>query len=246
VIQQTKAELLKIRSTRTTNGIVLGMIALILLFSLFNGLLTPPSSLTSAKDQRGLLSVGSLAGVFSALAGVMLVTSEYRFGTIRPTFLFTPRRSRVIAAKLAAGLLAGLAFGVVGEGIGFTIGYTCLSARGISYALSGGQSTLLVLGTLAGVALWAALGVGLGVVVRNQVGSIIGLLAWGFVAENLLFAFVPSVGRFAPVHAQSALMGLTADRGHLLPAAAGGTVLLAWTAAFALTGVALTGRRDIN
>ena len=126
----------------------------------------------------------------------------------------------MVAAKLAAGLLAGLVFGVVGEGLGFAIGYATLSGRGISYALNGSQTTLLVLGTLAGVALWGALGVGLGLIVRNQVGAIIGLLAWGFVAENLLFAFVPSVGRFGPVHAQNALMGLTTE--HLLPAAAGG------------------------
>ncbi len=244
MIAQTKAELLKIRSTRTTIGIVLGMIALILLFSLLSGLLTKPPNLTSTEDQRGALSVGSLAGVFSALAGIMLVTSEYRFGTIRPTFLFTPRRSRVIAAKLAAGLLTGIVFGIVGEGLGFTIGYATLAGRGIDYALNADQTTLLVFGTLAGVALWGALGVGLGVIIRNQVGAIIGLLAWGFVAENLLFAFVPSVGRFAPVHAQNALMGLTGK--HLLPAAAGGAVLLAWTIAFALAGVGLAARRDVN
>ena len=115
---QFKAELLKIRSTRTTIGLVLGMIALILLFSLLSGLLTKAPNLTSTEDQRGVLSVGSLAGVFSALAGIMLVTSEYRYGTIRPTFLFTPKRPRVLAAKLAAGLLAGLCFGIAGEGLG--------------------------------------------------------------------------------------------------------------------------------
>lgn len=243
MIAQIKAELLKIRSTRTTVGIVLGMIALVLLFSLLAGLLTKAPDLTSTEDQRGVLGVGSLSGVFSALAGIMLVTSEYRHGTIRPTFLFTPRRSRVIAAKLTAGLLAGLAFGIVGEGIGFAIAYAAIRGRGISYALNGGQTTLLVLGTLAGVALWGALGVGIGVVVRNQVGAIIGLLAWGFVAENLLFAFVPSVGRFAPTHATDALEGLTTN--HLLPAAAGGAVLLAWTIAFALAGTSLAARRDV-
>jgi ABC-2 type transport system permease protein len=58
----------------------------------------------------------------------MLITSEYRYGTIRPTFLFTPKRSRVLAAKLAAGLFAGLVFGVVGEGIGYGIGYATLTA----------------------------------------------------------------------------------------------------------------------
>jgi ABC-type transport system involved in multi-copper enzyme maturation permease subunit len=244
MIAQARAELLKIRSTRTTIGIVLGMIALILLFSLLSGLLTKAPNLTSTEDQRGVLGVGSLAGVFSALAGIMLVTSEYRFGTIRPTFLFTPKRSRVVGAKLAAGLLAGILFGVVGEGLGFAIGYATITGRGLTYALSGGQTALLLLGTLAGIALWGALGVGVGVIVRNQVGAIIGLLAWGFVAENLLFAFVPSVGRFAPVHAQDALMGLTTD--HLLPAAAGGATLVAWTIAFSLAAVGLAARRDVN
>ena len=244
MIAQTQAELLKIRSTRTTIGIVIGMIVLILLFSLLSGLLTKPPNLTSTEDQRGLLSVGSTAGVFSALAGIMLVTSEYRFGTIRPTFLFTPRRSRVVAAKIVAGLLAGIVFGVVGEGIGFAIGYATLAGRGIDYALNGSQTALLLLGTLAAVALWGALGVGLGVIVRNQVGAIIGLLAWGFIAENLLFAFVPSVGRFGPVHAENGLMGLTSK--HLLPAAAGGATLIAWTITFALVGIALANRRDVT
>jgi ABC-2 type transport system permease protein len=244
VIAQARAELLKIRTTRTTLGIVLGMLALILLFSLLSGLLTQPASLGRAEDQRGLLSVGSLAGVFSALAGVMLVTSEYRFGTIRPTFLFTPRRSRVIAAKLAAGLLAGIAFGLVGEALGFAIGYATLDGRGIDYALNADQTTLLILGTLAGVALWGALGVGIGTIVRNQVGAIISVLAWGFVVENLLFAFVPSVGRFAPAHASDALIGLTTK--HLLPAVAGGLILITWTTVLALAGTTLAAHRDVN
>lgn len=244
MIAQVRAELLKIRSTRTTIGIVLGMIALILLFSLLSGLLTKAPSLTSTEDQRGVLSVGSLAGVFSALAGIMLVTSEYRHGTIRPTFLFNPRRPRVINAKLIAGLLAGIVFGIIGEGLGFAIGYACITGRGITYALNGGQTTLLLLGTLAGVTLWGALGVGIGTIVRNQVGSIIGLLAWGFIAENLLFAFVPSVGRFGPAHASDALIGLSSD--HFLPAAAGGVVLLAWTLAFAVAATALAARRDVT
>jgi ABC-2 type transport system permease protein len=241
---QLKSELLKIRSTRTTVGLVVGMVALTLLFSLLSGLLTKAPNLVTAEDQRGVLSIGSLAGVFSALAGIMLVTSEYRYGTIRATFLFTPKRSRVFAGKLAAGLLAGLIFGVVGEGLGFVIAYAALAGRGIHLVLNGGQIMLLLLGSFAGTALWGAIGVGLGAIVRSQVGAIIGLLAWGFVAENLLFAFVPSAGRFAPVHAQDALTGFTTK--HLLQATAGGLTLTAWTIALALIGVALAARRDVN
>ena len=107
----------------------------------------------------------------------------------------------MLGAKLAAGALAGLVFGIVGAGLGFGIGYACLAGRGIDYALSGGQTVLLVLGTVAITALWGAIGVGLGALLRNQVGAIIGLLAWGFVVENLLFGLVPDVGRLGPVHA---------------------------------------------
>jgi ABC-2 type transport system permease protein len=244
MIPQVRAELLKIRSTRTTIGLLLGMIALILLFTILTGLLATAASLSTKEDQRQFLSLGSLAGVFSALAGVLLVTSEYRFGTIRPTILFTPKRSRVLASKVLAGLLAGLAFGVVGEAVGWAFGYAILDARGISFALGGGDTALLALGGLAGVALWGATGVGLGAMIRNQVGAVITLLAWGFVVDNLLFGLVPSVGRFTPTRANDGLEGLTTA--HLLSPAAAGLVLLAWAVLLASAGIALTARRDVN
>lgn len=244
MIAQTKAELLKVRSTRTTIGLVLGMVALVLLVVLLTGLLSDARSLSTREDQRMLFSAGSLAGVFSALAGVLLVTSEYRFGTIRPTFLFTPRRSRVHIAKLIAGLLAGLVFGVAGAAIGLALGSVILSGRGISSVLTGGEIVQLVLGTLASVALWGAIGVGLGAIIRNQVAAVITLLAWGFVVDNLVFGLVPAVGRFMPTRAQDSLIGSTTT--HLLPAAAGGAVLLAWAALLAIAGLMLNARRDVN
>ena len=47
---------------------------------------------------------------FATLAGLLAVTSEFRYGTIRPTLLFEPRRRVVLAAKLAAAALAGVLF----------------------------------------------------------------------------------------------------------------------------------------
>jgi hypothetical protein len=223
---------------------MLGMLALILLFTLLTGLLTHPSGLASKADQRQLLSLGSLAGVFSALAGVLLVTSEYRFGTIRPTILFNPARSHVLAAKVLAGALAGIAFGVLGEAIGWAIGYAVLDARGITVVLSSSDVLLLVLGGLAGVALWGAIGAGLGAIIHNQVGGVITLLAWGLVVDNLLFGLVPSVGRLMPNRASDALMGLRVH--HLLSPGTGAVILIAWAAALAAAGIALTAQRDIN
>jgi ABC-2 type transport system permease protein len=243
MIAQTRAELLKIRSTRTTAGLVLGMVAIVLLFVLLTSLLSDIRSLRGQTDQRSLFAIGSFAGVFSALAGIMLVTSEYRFGTIRPTFLFSPRRSRVVAAKIVASFLAGVVFAAVGEALSVGVGYAVLDGRGISISLDRGDFGLLTLGTIVGTALWGGIGVGLGMIVRNQVGAIIGLLAWGFVIENLLLALVPSVGRLTPGQAQNGFIGLT--DAHLLGPAAGAAVLVAWTAALCVAGVALTARRDV-
>ena len=219
MIAQIRSELLKIRSTRTTIGLILGMIVLILLFALLTGLLTHASGLASKEDQRSFLSLGSLAGVFSALAGTLLVTSEYRYGTIRPTVLFNPERSRVLSAKVIAGALAGLAFGILGEAIGWAIGYAILDGRGITVALNSGDIVLLTLGGLAGVALWGAIGAGLGAIIHNQVGAVITLLAWGFVVDSILFGLAPSVGRFMPPRAADAMMGLKVH--HLLSPGAG-------------------------
>jgi|HubBroStandDraft_6_1064221.scaffolds.fasta_scaffold362419_2 ABC-2 type transport system permease protein len=244
MITQIKAELLKIRTTRTTIGLILGMVVLILLITLLTGLLTHPSGLASKEDQRQLLSLSSITGVFSALAGVLLVTSEYRFGTIRPTILFNPARSHLLTAKVVAGALAGLAFGILGEAIGWAIGYAILDGRGITVVLSSSDILLLTLGGLAGAALWGAIGAGLGAIIHNQVGAVITLLAWGLVVDSLLFGLVPSVGRFTPGRASDALMGLRVH--HLVSPGAGAITLIAWAGALAVLGIALSVRQDIN
>jgi hypothetical protein len=175
---------------------------------------------------------------------VLLVTSEYRFGTIRPTILFNPERSHVLTAKVVAGALAGIAFGVLGEAIGWALGYAILDGRGITVMLSSGDILLLTLGGLAGAALWGAIGAGLGAIIHNQVGGVITLLAWGLVADGLLFALVPSVGRFTPTRAADALMGLRVH--HLVSPVAGAITLIAWACALGVVGIALSVRKDIN
>ena len=241
---QIRSEFLKIRSTRTTIGLVVGLIALVLLFVLLTGLLTHPGSLSASQDQRNFLGIGSLASIFAALAGILVVTSEYRFGTIRPTFVFTPRRWVVLTAKYAASMLAGVVFAVIGQGLSLAIGLGILSGRGIHRSLGWGSIAQLGLGTVAAAALWGGIGVGVGALVRNHIGAVIGVLVWVFVVENLLFGFVPSVGRFTPGRAQDALTGMTAD--HLLPAAAGGAVLVAWSLGLFAAGLAATQARDVD
>ena len=106
----------------------------------------------------------------------MLVASEYRYGTMRPTILFTPIAPASLCQRLSPASSPGSLFAVVGEAIGWA-SYAIISGRGVAFALSSGDVQLL-LGDLGSVALWGAIGVGLGAMLRNQVGAVITMLAW--------------------------------------------------------------------
>ena len=244
MIDQLLSELRKMRSTRTNLGLLAGMIALTLLTVLVNGFALSATELAGHDNQHSLLSAGTSGALFAALIGVMAITSEFRHGTIRSTFVVTPGRARVIAAKVVASLLMGIAFGLVAIGLSLGIGYAILAGRGIDFALDTSHVLLLVLGTLLMTALWAALGVGLGAVVTNQVFAVIGVIIWAFFVDNLLRALVPDVGRFTPVGASDSVTAGFAD--YLLAPALGGLLLLAYAGAFVAAGAVRVAHRDVT
>ena len=242
---QFRAELLKIRSTRTTVGLVVGMVGLILLFSLLTGLLTKAPNLVTTEDQRGLLVVGAYAGVFSALAGIMLVTSEYRYGTIKPTFVFTPRRSRVVVAKVAAGVLAGLV-----RSASWVRHSASVSAMRASPAAASTTRSTTGRPPCSSSAPSSAQRSGVGSAWASAPSS---AARWQPSSESsrgpssrrtYSSPFSPASGRFGPTHAEDALIGVATE--HLLRATPGGLVLVAWAAALSLLGITLVARRDVD
>ena len=241
---QVLSELRKMRSTRTNLGLLAGMVGLILLTVLINGLVLDAAELAKHDNQHNLLSAGTSAGLFAALIGVMATTSEFRHGTIRPTFVVTPRRTRVILAKVLASLPMGLLFGLAAIGLSFGLGYGVLAARGIPLELGTNHILLLVLATPLMTALWAELGVGLGAIVRNQVFAVVGLIIWTLVVENLLYSLVPAVGRFTLFGVSDALTAGVLE--HVLSPISGGLLLLGYVAAFVALGAALVARRDVT
>lgn len=237
-------ELRKMRTTRTNLGLLAGMVALILLTVLITGLTVDAAELGSHDHQHALLSAGTSAALFAALIGVMAITSEFRHGTIRPTFVVTPHRSRVIAAKVISSLLMGIVFGLLAIGLSFGIGYAILAGRGAELVLGTNHVLLLVLGTLAMTALWAALGVGIGAVVKNQVFAVIGLIVWTLVVENILSGVVPDVGRFTLFGASDSLTAGVGD--YLLTPVVGGLLLIGYVVAFTAFGALVVARRDVT
>jgi ABC-2 type transport system permease protein len=243
VTGQLRAELLKLRTTRTAIGLVLVQVGLMLLALLVEGLASKPQRLAELSTQRDYFGSASIAGLIAAFLGLLAVTGEFRFGTIRPTLVAEPRRRVVVAAKLAASAAGGVALAVLGLTLAFGVGWAVFAGRGVDVVLGGRHTATIALGTLTATLLWGVLGAGVGAIVRHQVGAIVTLIAWSFVLESILFSFVPSVGRFLPGEASSALVDGT--DAHLLSPGVGGAVFLAWVAAIAAAAVVRTERSDV-
>src|SRR5262245_65751246 len=100
-----------------------------------------------------------------------------------------------------------------------TVGF---AVRGIDNELTGGDYLQLLAGGAVAAALWAAAGVGVGALIRNQVAALVGLCAWMFLVESTLEGFVPGFGRLMPGGAGLALAGNSGE-----PSAVAGALLLA-------------------
>ena len=242
MIDQLHSELLKIRTTRTTATVLLAAIGLTLLGVIIEGSSSTLAKLATDDQQRKMFGAGN-ASFFATIAGIIAVTSEFRYGTIHATLVFQPRRTRVLLAKLATGAMVGIVFGAVCVGLSFGVSRAVLAVRDVPMALTGGETIALLLGTVATTALGGMLGVAIGALIRDQVGAIVAVVAYAFLVDALLFSAVPAVGRYLPGKAGDALAGQSVE--HLLAPRVGAAVLIAWTLALIVAAIARTERTDI-
>lgn len=243
---QVRSELLKQRSTSTDLGLLVGMLGLVLFAELLHGVGLAAEHLDTRADQLITFGRGEFLGVlFAGLVGALSITGEFRHGTIRPTLLVTPQRGRVIAAKVVVSTVVGAGFGLAASALAAGAGAAALRMRGIDVELADGDYALLVAGGAAAAALWAAIGVGVGAVVRSQVPTVVGVCAWLLFVEGLLAgdALDLDVSRFAPGAAAEAISGQ--DPGALLAPALGAVVLAVYAVGAIAAGWLATERRDV-
>lgn len=238
LLRSEAIKLVSIRSTWTMIGIGLTIEAL------FAGLYVGLASLT---DIGPIVEVETGTGMLMLLVlvlGVLAITTEFRHGTASTTFLAAPRRHPVMAAKLgvmlATGVLAGLAFVAVNAGLALPL----FSSREGSLPPTSDIVSVYA-GVVVSFALLCAFGLGVGAIVRNQVGAIIAALAFFFVLSPLPELLPGNIGDYFPAQAIGSLHGLP-DAEDGLGQVAGGFVLAAWSAALFLLGTILVARRDLN
>jgi ABC-2 type transport system permease protein len=242
-----RAELLKLRTTRAAAGVLALTVASTALIMtavmLLAGRPGQPAIDSAVLTDLVVVAKGPLV-IFALILGVLSMSGEFRFGTATPTFLVTPQRGRVVAAKVIANALAGAALAAASAVVALGMGLPWLRAKGVHVALVDADVGARLLGLAATSALHAVLGVGLAALVRNQLVAVAAGLLWMRV-EELLPAVLhrPGLGRWLPEGAAAALTGPTAAT---LSMWAGGLVFAAYGLALALIGTRLVVRRDLT
>jgi ABC-2 type transport system permease protein len=242
------AELLKLRTTRTFWWYVLAAVAFVPLsiaVAVNRAGSTGYAALDSTDGLRAVFASASGGGIMLTLIGIMLIAGEFRFQTAVGTFLVTPDRRRVLAAKLAAASIVGAVIGSLCGLLTLVVAIPVLESRGVDVAAHGGSIAGVLAGCIAGTALSGLVGVGLGALLRNQTLAIVATLVWLFLVESMLIAFAPQIGRWLPGGAASALAGTDVGTSDLLPAWAAALLFAAYGVAFAAAGSRFVLRRDV-
>lgn len=198
--------------------------------------------------------------VFPLILGVLSATAEVRYQTLTPTFLATPRRGRVLAAKLIVIAIAGAAFGLVGLLGSVGPGAPLLAVQDVDPQLDSGDTWALFGRMVIACALWAVVGVGVGALIPNQIAAIVVVLAFTQFVEPILrfgasiWEWTANVGKFLPGAASDALVGssiftsfgMSSANAQTLEWWQGGLVLLGIAAVVTVAGYLTTWRRDIT
>jgi ABC-2 type transport system permease protein len=241
-----RAEFLALRTIRLPWALVAGPV-----------LLAAGLAVSAVLDagQRGAPSIGTAGAMFAVLdatgpgrlvillLGVLTVTAEFRHGTVTATFLHSPRRIRVLAAKAAASVAAAAVAAAGALAAALAVG---LATGALAPALINPDVVVHVAGLSLAYPLYGLIGVAAGALIVYQPIAVLLPLAWALYLEGFALGLAPdSVAPWS-------LNGVTAALAHsgtlpdVLPVAVGGTLLAAYALFLLSLGAVRFARRDIT
>jgi len=243
-----RAEVLKLRTVRSP-WLLLGGVPLLVIAGISGLVISSPGSLGDPATQAKALAHVGLAAMFALAFGILAVAGEYRHKTITDSYLTTPGRAPVVGAKLVVYAFFGALAGLLAALAGLVVAAAWWSAKGVPFGWGDSAMWTTIGGGIAGCAAFAAIGVGVGALIRNLVGAIAIALAWIAVVEGIVGQLVGGLARWLPFSASQAL-GAASGKGmvaaqQLLPRWGGAAVLAVYTALFAAAAIATSVRRDV-
>ncbi len=208
----------------------------------------------------------SVGYVIPLLFGAIATTIEFRHKLLTPTFLATPKRGRVLLAKLIVVTGVGALLGLIALLAAVGVGAGVMALSGTDPLLGDPNTWALIGRSVLAMALWCAIGVGLGALIPSQVAVIVIVLAFTQLVEPILRAAASiaewsgEIARFLPGAASDALVGLSffslasfsandetaTNHSTLLVWWQGGLILFGIAAIACLLGYLTTWKRDVT
>jgi ABC-2 type transport system permease protein len=250
MIHLIRAEFTKLTTTRLIYGVAAAMAAFAVLAVV--ALMTTPDMegnppLSADSLPMFVAAPVTLLSGAALLLGILGMAGEFRHQTITGTFLVTPDRGRVVAAKLVAYPLAGIALTLTILAFTAAVATGWLAAKGITPSLLHARVVgQVLLGAVLAAGLCGLVGVGVAALVRNQVAALVGVAVWVLVVEGLLMSLLQVPSSLAKWLPSAAAAALTNPGGGHLSRLAGALLLAGYALALALAGTRLVVRRDIT
>jgi ABC-type transport system involved in multi-copper enzyme maturation permease subunit len=180
---------------------------------------TTPGSFRFTEMEENLIGLGFPLVMLGWVIGASAIGAEWQHRTVSALLTWEPRRTRVLAAKLAAACVYAAVFAVVLQAWFTLVLLPVASSRGTfagvdsawwgDFVATGGRVTLVAVAA-------AAIGFGLATIGKNTGAALGGGLAYLLVVENLVRAYQPdwsdwllgsNMGRVVEGHASFGLAG---------------------------------------
>lgn len=194
----------------------------------------------------------TLGLVLLLVIGVLQIGQEFRHQTITSTLLSEPNRAKAMLAKIIALLGIGGFYGLLSVGSSVIAGAVTLNARGFDPFPSPEVFRTLVL-CLVGLGLWALIGLGLGILIPNQVAAIMIGVGFTMVVEPIAGVILTSweftstnIAPYLPQAATNAMIDAVQNPGaEALTWWQGALVLVAYAGVLSGLGTARVIKQDI-
>ncbi|RSS57985.1 ABC transporter permease [Streptomyces sp. WAC07061] len=197
---------------------------------------------TAAAVTDDMAQAWMMTFLMSAVFGAILVTREYNTGAIARSVLLSGGRLRLLSAKALVATAAGLVNGLLAAALAVLCAFTLPGHFGYDGDWTG-HTTRIVLGVVTVNVIAAPWGALLGWILRNQLATVLTVIALTLLVEPGLQELAPKAAAYLPTIAMSSVY--LDGKPELLSVPLALLVLAGWLAAAGTAARQLLLSRDV-